>query len=289
LGAARKIWSSQHELIGGKNKVRRWQKSLASTRNETAVKAIKTGPWSPHETRKNEYCSAGKGNDYAVTEQISVRQNRNLGKQKSSAVRCAPAQENRWRLESGRANNAGIGDEQTQACGAKPDLSAKWNQWNKTFSRTWLKNELHSLETREAQTESLTRKSHREQNQTPGGRDPPSTKTKSETLDLQGKLKARKAKNLSGNTNITYEQQKPSFLLKFNKITTDSWRSPPSLPHLIGTKIWVLGSLLLYECEMKLGSGNELHPSRVLYIGPTKMLNNYYAPSPNTLKTVKVR
>jgi hypothetical protein len=27
-----------------------------------------------------------------------------------------------------------------------------------------------------------------------------------------------------------------------------------------------------------LGSGKKLHPSRVLYIGPSKRLNDYYAP-----------
>jgi hypothetical protein len=30
---------------------------------------------------------------------------------------------------------------------------------------------------------------------------------------------------------------------------------------------------------MKLGSGEELHPSRVLYIGSSKNLNDYNAPS----------
>jgi hypothetical protein len=29
---------------------------------------------------------------------------------------------------------------------------------------------------------------------------------------------------------------------------------------------------------MNLGSGKEPHPSRVLYIGPSKRLNDYYAP-----------
>jgi hypothetical protein len=30
--------------------------------------------------------------------------------------------------------------------------------------------------------------------------------------------------------------------------------------------------------KMKLESGKELYPSRVLYIGPSKRLNDYYAP-----------
>jgi hypothetical protein len=30
--------------------------------------------------------------------------------------------------------------------------------------------------------------------------------------------------------------------------------------------------------KMKLGSGKEPQPSRILYIGPSKRLNDYYAP-----------
>jgi hypothetical protein len=40
--------------------------------------------------------------------------------------------------------------------------------------------------------------------------------------------------------------------------------------------------------KMNLGSGKEPHPSRVLYIVPSKMLNDYYVLGPNTLKMVKV-
>jgi hypothetical protein len=40
--------------------------------------------------------------------------------------------------------------------------------------------------------------------------------------------------------------------------------------------------------EMKLGSGKEPHPSRVLFIGPSKRLNDYYALGPNILKTANV-
>jgi hypothetical protein len=69
--------------------------------------------------------------------------------------------------------------------------------------------------------------------------------SKSNCPDLQDKLKTGKAKNSSGNTNSTYGQQKPYFLLKFNKITTDSLRSPPSLPHfIIGIEKLVHGSFL---------------------------------------------
>jgi hypothetical protein len=39
---------------------------------------------------------------------------------------------------------------------------------------------------------------------------------------------------------------------------------------------------------MKLGSDKEPQPSRVLYIGPSKRLNDYYPLGHNTLKTAKV-
>jgi hypothetical protein len=52
----------------------------------------------------------------------------------------------------------------------------------------------------------------------------------------------------------------------------------------------VLGTLHFYsrKYEMKLGSGEEPQPSRFLYIGPSKRLNDYYALGPNTLITAKV-
>jgi hypothetical protein len=66
---------------------------------------------------------------------------------------------------------------------------------------------------------------------------------------------------------------------KINKITTDPRRSPPSLPLLIiGMKIEFLAHFYSKKYELKLGSGKELHPYRVIYIGPCKRLNDYYAP-----------
>jgi hypothetical protein len=49
---------------------------------------------------------------------------------------------------------------------------------------------------------------------------------------------------------------KIDFLLKSSKITTDSRRSPPSLPHLIiGIEIKFLSHFYSRKYEMKLGSG----------------------------------
>jgi hypothetical protein len=41
--------------------------------------------------------------------------------------------------------------------------------------------------------------------------------------------------------------------------------------------------------KMKLESGNESHPSRVLYIGSNKRLNDYYAPRAYYIKNSKDR
>jgi hypothetical protein len=72
---------------------------------------------------------------------------------------------------------------------------------------------------------------------------------------------------------------KTDFSLKANKFTTDPWRSPPSFLHLIiviEIGLWHTSNLGMQK--MKVGSGKEPHPSRVLYIGPNKRLNDYYAP-----------
>jgi hypothetical protein len=51
------------------------------------------------------------------------------------------------------------------------------------------------------------------------------------------------------------------------------------LPHLIGNlKIVFLAHFYTRNAKMKLGSDKEPQPSRVLYIGPSKRLNDYYAP-----------
>jgi hypothetical protein len=69
------------------------------------------------------------------------------------------------------------------------------------------------------------------------------------------------------------------FSIEIYKTTYEPRRSPSSLPHLI---IEIENEFLTHfystKYEMRLRSGNELHPSRVLHIDPVKMLNNYYTP-----------
>jgi hypothetical protein len=73
------------------------------------------------------------------------------------------------------------------------------------------------------------------------------------------------------------------------RFTSNPRRSPLSLPHLIsGMKNEFLTHFYSKNYEMKLESGNEPHLSRVLYIGPSKRLNDYYALWPNTLKMINV-
>jgi hypothetical protein len=64
------------------------------------------------------------------------------------------------------------------------------------------------------------------------------------------------------------------------RFTFNPRRSPLSLPYLIsGMKNEFLTHFYSRNYEMKLGSGKEPHLSRVLYIGPRKRLNDYYAPN----------
>jgi hypothetical protein len=76
----------------------------------------------------------------------------------------------------------------------------------------------------------------------------------------------------------TNKIQKIVFLLKLNTIhtTTEVTALPPSFYYWNGNKF--LAHFYSRKYEMKLGSDKESHPSRVLYIGPSKKLNNYYAP-----------
>jgi hypothetical protein len=57
--------------------------------------------------------------------------------------------------------------------------------------------------------------------------------------------------------------------------TTEVTALPPSF--LIGMKNSFFDTTL-DTTKMKLESGNEPQPSKVLYIGPSKRLNDYYAP-----------
>jgi hypothetical protein len=68
--------------------------------------------------------------------------------------------------------------------------------------------------------------------------------------------------------------------LKCNKITPNSRRSPPSHPLLIigmENSLWHTNPTLRIANEIW-RSGKEPHPSRVLFIGPSKRLNDCNAP-----------
>jgi hypothetical protein len=73
--------------------------------------------------------------------------------------------------------------------------------------------------------------------------------------------------------------QKHVYIDANQEFTADPQRSPPSLPHLIiGMEMSFWHTSTLANTKMKLGSGKEPQPSRVLYIGPSKRLNDYSAP-----------
>jgi hypothetical protein len=50
------------------------------------------------------------------------------------------------------------------------------------------------------------------------------------------------------------------------------------LPHLIETKNYFLTHFYTMNVKIKMGSGKEPYPYRILYIGLSKRLNDYYAP-----------
>jgi hypothetical protein len=71
--------------------------------------------------------------------------------------------------------------------------------------------------------------------------------------------------------------QKHDYIDANQEFTADPRRSPPSLPHSIGNENVFLAHFYTTIARMKLESGKEPQPSRVLYIGPSKRLNDYYA------------
>jgi hypothetical protein len=69
------------------------------------------------------------------------------------------------------------------------------------------------------------------------------------------------------------------FFMKTTQDLKHRGHHPPSFPHLIvGIKNRFLVHFYSNTMKMKFGSGKELHPSKILYIGPSKILNCYYAP-----------
>jgi hypothetical protein len=77
--------------------------------------------------------------------------------------------------------------------------------------------------------------------------------------------------------NNTYDAKLSSSLRSHNT-TTNPQSSPSSIPHLIGSYKLFMAHFYSSNTKMKLGSGQEPHPSKVLYIGPSKRLNGYHAP-----------
>jgi hypothetical protein len=75
-----------------------------------------------------------------------------------------------------------------------------------------------------------------------------------------------------------HRRQKHDYIDANQEFTADPRRSPPSLPHLIGNENVFLTHFYTTNVRMKLRSGKEPQPSRVLYIGSSKRLNDYYAP-----------
>jgi hypothetical protein len=86
-----------------------------------------------------------------------------------------------------------------------------------------------------------------------------------------------------------HRRQKHDYIDANQELTADPRRSSPSLPHLIGNKNVFLAHFYTTNARMKLGSCKEPQPSRVLYIGPSKILNDYYAPRAKYIESGKGR
>jgi hypothetical protein len=54
--------------------------------------------------------------------------------------------------------------------------------------------------------------------------------------------------------------QKHDYIDANQEFTADPWRSPPSLPHLIGNENVFLAHFYATDARVKLGSGKETHP-----------------------------
>jgi hypothetical protein len=72
--------------------------------------------------------------------------------------------------------------------------------------------------------------------------------------------------------------QKHGYTDANQEFTADPRRSPPSLPYLIENENVFLAHFYTTNMRMKLESGKEPQPSRVLYIDSSKRLNDYYTP-----------
>jgi hypothetical protein len=104
-------------------------------------------------------------------------------------------------------------------------------------------------------------------------------------MNPQDKIQPRQASDPKRNRNqkrgTTHIGSKMKFSIEnqqeYNRSTKVS-ALPPSFLIGIKTKSCPWHTSTLGTMKMKLGSGKEPQPSRILYIGPSKRLNDYYAP-----------
>jgi hypothetical protein len=89
--------------------------------------------------------------------------------------------------------------------------------------------------------------------------------------------KSQKSKILQHNIGDELTQ-KHGYTDANQEFTTDPRRPPSSFPYLIGNENVFLAHFYTTNTRMKLGSDKEPQPSRVLYIDPSKRLNDYYTP-----------
>jgi hypothetical protein len=116
--------------------------------------------------------------------------------------------------------------------------------------------------------------------QAPLGAEPEMGRVQNESLSTKSNKKTDSdpAQTQKAKTNSTIKIPKLIFPLKSRKFTTVPWRSPP--PPLFDWKLKMCSSLtstLQMKNEIWEVARSPIH-SRVLYIGPNKRLNDYYAP-----------
>jgi hypothetical protein len=121
--------------------------------------------------------------------------------------------------------------------------------------------------------------------------DPESKKKNSDFDAIQTKIDSAEQCNAQpkGTTQIQKNQQrkstqyiwdqKPSFLLQFTQVINQFMKFA-ALPRSFDSKLKMCSwhTSILDTTKIKFRSDKELQPSRVLYIGTSKRLNDYYAP-----------
>jgi hypothetical protein len=99
------------------------------------------------------------------------------------------------------------------------------------------------------------------------------TKTNRGKTQIQNKIEIKRGEQHTvSKTKFSIDNQQ-----EYNR-STEVTALPPSFLIGIKTKSCPWHTSTLGTMKMKLGSGKEPQPSRILYIGPSKMLNDYYTP-----------